>query len=125
MEREQVVTKSQDAGDVTESSPNTSLAHGNSTVEGAKPPISRPLDFEEALDNFIPLKKSNGMTCSVKRVLDQLGDSAKDKLMRLLENPEALSLDITALLKNHGYQVSAEVMRRHRRRAKGGGCSCP
>lgn len=119
------MTKFQDAGDVTESSPNTSLAHGGLTAEDAKPPISKALDFEEALDNFVPQKKSNGMTCSVKRVLDQLGDSAKDKLLRLMDNPEALSLDITALLKNHGYQVSAEVMRRHRRRANGGGCSCP
>lgn len=124
MEREPVVTKSQDVGDVTESLPNTLLVHGDSTAEDVRRPISKP-DFEEALDNFVPLKKSNGMTCSVKRVLDQLGDSAKDKLLRLMDNPEALSLDITALLKNHGYQVSAEVMRRHRRRANGGGCSCP
>jgi len=125
MEREQVVTKSQDAGDVIEFSRNTSPAHGNSTAEDVKPPINKPLDFEKALDNFVPLKKSNGMTCSVKRILDQLSESAKEKLLRLMENPEALSLDITALLKNHGYQVSAEVMRRHRRRANGGGCSCP
>jgi hypothetical protein len=125
MEREQVVTKSQDAGDVIEFSRNTSPARGNSTAEDVKPLINKPLDFEEALDNFVPQKKSNGMTCSVKKVLDQLNESAKDKLLRLMENPEALSLDITALLKNHGYQVSAEVMRRHRRRANGGGCSCP
>jgi len=125
MEREQVVTKSQDVGDVTESSRNTSLARGGSTAEDVKPPINKPLDFEQALDNFVPQKKSNGMTCSVKRVLEQLSESAKMKLLGLMENPEALSLDITALLKNHGYQVSAEVMRRHRRRANGGGCSCP
>jgi hypothetical protein len=117
--------KSQDAGDVTESSQNTLLVRGNLIAEDVKQPINKLVDFEEALDNFIPQKKSNGMTCSVKRVLDQLNDSAKDKLLRLIEHPEALSLDITALLKNHGYQVSAEVMRRHRRRANGGGCSCP
>ena len=119
------MTKPQDAGDVTESSQNISLVRGNSTAEDAKPQTNKSLDLEEALDSFIPLKKSNGMTCSVKRVLDQLGDSAREKLLKLMETPEALSLDITALLKNHGYQVSAEVMRRHRRRAKGGGCSCP
>lgn len=119
------MTKFQDAGDVTESLPNTLLARGNSTAEGVKPPINKPLDFEEALDNFIPQKKSNGMTCSVKKVLDQLSESAKEKLLKLMDNPEALSLDITVLLKNHGYQISAEVMRRHRRRANGGGCSCP
>ncbi len=119
------MTKFQDVGDVTESSQNTSLVRGNLTAEDAKQPTSKHLNLEEALDNFIPQKKSNGMTCSVKRVLDQLDGSAKEKLLRLIENPEALSLDITALLKNHGYQVSAEVMRRHRRRANGGGCSCP
>lgn len=119
------MTKPQDAGDVTESSQNISPARGNSTAEDVKPPINKSLNFEEALDNFVPQKKSNGMTCSVKRVLDQLDGSAKEKLLQLMENPLALSLDITALLKNHGYQVSAEVMRRHRRRANGGGCSCP
>jgi hypothetical protein len=117
--------KSQDAGDVTESSQNTLLVRGNLIAGDVKQPINKPVDFEEALDNFVPLKKSNVRTCSFKRILYKLGDSAKDKLLRLMENPEALSLDITALLKNHGFQISAEVMRRHRRRANGGGCSCP
>ena len=119
------MTKFQDAGDVTESLRNTLPARGNSTAEDVKPPINKPLDFEEALDNFVPQRKSNGMVCSVKKVLDQLSESSREKLLRLMENPDALSLDITSLLKNHGYQISAEVMRRHRRRANGGGCSCP
>lgn len=125
MEREQVVTKSQDAGDVTESLPNTSRARGNLTAVGAKQSINKSLKLEDALDTFVPSKKSNGMVCSVKRVLDELSETAKEKLLNLMKNPSALSLDIVTLLKNHGYDVSAEVMRRHRRRANGGGCSCP
>ena len=83
------------------------------------------LSLDEALDKFVPNKKTNGMVCSVKKVLDRIEEPTKSKLVALLENKEVLSLDLTTLLKNYGYFVSAEVMRRHRRRAKGGGCSCP
>jgi len=119
------VTKSQDAGDVIAFSRNTLQDHGNSTAEDVKQQTNRLLDFENALDSFVPSKKSNGMVCSVKKVLDVLPESSKNKLLGLIDNPEVLSLDLVALLKNHELTVSAEVMRRHRRRAKGGGCSCP
>jgi len=119
------VTKSQDAGDVIAFSRNTLQDHGNSTAEDVKQQTNRLLDFENALDSFIPSKKSNGMVCSVKKVLDALPESSKNKLVSLMINPEVLSLDLVALLKGYGLPVSAEVMRRHRRRAKGGGCSCP
>jgi hypothetical protein len=119
------VTKSQDAGDVIAFSRNISQDHGNSTAEDVKQQTNRLLDFENALDSFIPSKKSNGMVCSVKKVLDILPESSKNKLLGLMNNPEVLSLDLVALLKGYGLPISAEVMRRHRRRAKGGGCSCP
>lgn len=119
------MTKSQDAGDVIAFSRNTLQDHGNLTAEDVKQQTNRLLDFENALDSFIPSKKSNGMVCSVKKVLDILPESSKNKLLGLINNPEVLSLDLVALLKGYGLSVSAEVMRRHRRRAKGGGCSCP
>jgi len=119
------VTKSQDVGDVIAFSRNTSQDHGNSTAEDAKPQISNSLSLDEAIDNFIPAKKGNGMICSVKRTLESLEEPTRNKLVALMVNPEVLSLDLVNLLKAHGYSVSAEVMRRHRRRANGGGCSCP
>ena len=119
------MTKSQDAGDVIAFSRNISQDHGNSTAEDVKQQTNRLLDFENALDSFIPSKISNGMVCSVKKVLDVLPESSKNKLLGLINNPEVLSLDLVALLKGYELPVSAEVMRRHRRRAKGGGCSCP
>ena len=125
MEGVVIVTKSQDAGDVIAFSRNISQDHGNSTAEDVKQQTNRLLDFENALDSFVPSKKSNGMVCSVKKVLDVLPESSKNKLLSLIDNPEVLSLDLVALLKSHELIVSAEVMRRHRRRAKGGGCSCP
>lgn len=119
------MTNIQDVGDVTESLPSSYQGHGNSIAEDVKPLINNSVSLDSALDNFIPKKKTNGMVCSVKKVLDSLEEPTKSKLLNLLDNPEALSLDICHLLKNFNYDVSAEVMRRHRRRAKGGGCSCP
>jgi hypothetical protein len=119
------VTKSQDAGDVIAFSRNTLQDHGNLTAEDVKQQTNRLLDFENAIDTFVPSKKANGMICSVKKLLDVLPESSKNKLLSLIDNPEVLSLDLVALLKTHELPISAEVMRRHRRRAKGGGCSCP
>lgn len=119
------MTKSQDAGDVIAFSRNISQDHGNSTAEDVKQQTNKLLNFDKALDSFIPSKKSNGMVCSVKKVLEVLPESSRTKLLNLMENPEVLSLDLVGLLKSHNFTVSAEVMRRHRRRAKGGGCSCP
>ena len=119
------MTNSQDVGDVTESLLSSYQDHGNSTAEDVKPQISNSLSFDDALDNFVSNKKSNGMICSVKRTLDSLEEPTKSKLIKLIANPDVLSLDLVALLKKYNYVVSAEVMRRHRRRAKGGGCSCP
>lgn len=119
------MTNTQDAGDVTEYSPNSYQDHGNSTAQDVKPQINNSISFEQALDNFIPNKKTNGMVCSVKKMFDVLDNSTKIKLEALISNPDVLSLDLCNLLKSYGYNISAEVMRRHRRRAKGGGCSCP
>ena len=119
------MTKSQDAGDVIAFSRNTLQDHGNSTAEDVKQPTSKLLSFDNALNNFTPTKKTNGMVCSVKKVLDSLEDPTKTKLVALMANSSVLSLDLVKLLKEFDFGVSAEVMRRHRRRAKGGGCSCP
>jgi hypothetical protein len=119
------VTNSQDVGDVTESLLSSYQDHGNSTAEDVKPQINNSLSLDEALDKFVPNKKTNGMVCSVKKILDSIEEPTKSKLVALIENREVLSLDLTTLLKNYNHYVSAEVMRRHRRRAKGGGCSCP
>jgi hypothetical protein len=119
------VTNIQDVGAVTESLLSSSLDHGNSTAEDVKQPTNKLLSFDDALNNFTPTKKSNGMVCSVKKVLDSLEDPTKTKLVALMANSSVLSLDLVKLLKEFDFGVSAEVMRRHRRRAKGGGCSCP
>lgn len=119
------MTNIQDAGDVTESLLSSSLDHGNSTAEDVKQSTNKSLSFDNALNNFTPTKKVNGMVCSVKKVLDSLEEPTKTKLVQLMANSSVLSLDLVKLLKDFNFGVSAEVMRRHRRRAKGGGCSCP
>ncbi len=117
------MTKHRAVGAVIESLPNTSPVLGNSTAGDVKPQTSKLLD---ELSNFIPKKKSNGMTCSVARILDSLDASEQVKLQELLENEKVLSSDLSMLLKKHGHYVSGDVVRRHRRRfISGTGCSCP
>lgn len=117
------MTKSQDAGDVIAFLPNTLQDHGNSTAEDVKPQTNKFLD---ELNAFVPKKKSNGMVCSVQKTLDNLPEAERNKLEELLNNEKILSSDLSILLKKHGYFISGDVIRRHRRRyVSGTGCCCP
>jgi len=115
--------KRPDAGDAIESLPNSLPVLGNSTATDAKPQISNLLD---ALNSFIPKKQNNGALCSVRRMLENITAPEAAKLQELLENQSILSSDLSLLVKKHGYLISGDVMRRHRRRKiTGTGCSCP
>lgn len=122
------MTNSPDAGGATESLPNSLQGLGNSTAPDAKHKINLSSNsLDSALDALLssPPKKQNGMVCSVSKVLENLPKETCDKLNAIMDNEKVVAHDITNLLKSYGFQVSAEVMRRHRRRAKGGGCTCP
>jgi len=119
------VTNSLDAGGVTESLRNTSQGHGNSTARDAKQETSKFSELDNLLENFSPEKKHFGLTCSVKKILEQLPQETQDKLNKIMENKEVLAGDICNILKSFDFNVSHEVMRRHRRRKSGTGCSCP
>jgi len=115
--------KRQDAGDAIESLPNTSPVLGNSTAQDVKPQTNNLLD---ALTSFTPQKQNNGALCSVRRMLESITEAEAEKLQELLENEAVLSSDLSLLVKRHGYHISGDVMRRHRRRkVTGTGCSCP
>lgn len=115
--------KHRDAGDVTESLPSSLPALGNSTATDVKPQINNLLD---ALNAFTPKKQNNGMLCSVRRMLESITEAEAIKLQELLDNEAVLSSDLSLLVKRHGYHISGDVMRRHRRRkVTGTGCSCP
>ena len=115
--------KHQDAGDAIESSPNSLPARGNSTATDAKPQTNNLLD---ELNSFIPRKQNNGALCSVRRMLESITKPEAIKLQELLENENILSSDLSLLAKRHGYHISGDVMRRHRRRKfSGTGCACP
>ena len=115
--------KHRDAGDATESLQNSLPALGNSTVQDAKPQTNNLL---ESLNSFVPKKQNNGALCSVRRMLESITEAEATKLQELLDNEAVLSSDLSLLVKRHGYHISGDVMRRHRRRKfTGTGCSCP
>lgn len=117
------MTKRLDAGDAIESLPNSLPALGNSTAQDVKPQINNLLD---ELNSFIPQKQKNGALCSVRRMLETISATEATKLQELLENENILSSDLSLLVKRHGYRISGDVMRRHRRRkVTGTGCACP
>lgn len=117
------MTKHHDVGGATESLQSTSQDLGNLTAQDVKPQTSKLLD---ELNSFLPKKKSNGMICSVHKVLEGLKIEEKTKLQELLDNELVLSSDISMLLKRNGFYISGDVMRRHRRRkVSGTGCCCP
>ena len=117
------MTKRRVVGDATESLPNTSPAHGNSTAEGVKQQTSKLLD---ELNSFVVRKQENGALCSVRKILESISEPERVKLQELLDNEAVLSSQLSLLLKKHGHYVSGDVVRRHRRRkVTGTGCACP
>ena len=124
-DEEKVVTNSLDVGDVTESLPSTLVDHGNSTAPDVKQSTNKFNELDSILSNFVPEKKAFGLTCSVRKILEQLPVETQNKLNVLMDNKEVHAGDICRILKSFNLLVSTEVMRRHRRRRTGTGCSCP
>lgn len=81
------------------------------------------------LDDLTALPKARrpagGVPCRVATILDSMSAEESGALARLLDVSDVVATHIAATLTNHGYQVNASQIGHHRRRTKGGGCSCP
>lgn len=125
MEEAKIVTNSPDAGDVIAFSRNISRDHGNSTAPDAKQQTNKPTELNEALDSLRKQEKNHfGLRCTAGQVMNSLSKDTQKLLNEVMDDKSVFAGDICRVLKSFGYDVSAEVMRRHRRRKTGTGCAC-
>ena len=119
------MTNSPDAGGVTAFSRNTSRAHGNSTAPDVKQQTNKPSNLKDALNILKNKEKSHfGLFCTAGSVIQALPKETQDLLNAIMDDKNIFAGDICRVLKTYGHEVSAEVMRRHRRRKTGTGCAC-
>jgi len=119
------VTNFPDAGDVIAFSRNTSRAHGNSTAQDVKQQTNKPTELNKALEGLAKKEKSHfGLRCSVGAAIKSMPEETQKILNTVMDDKSVFSGDICRILKANGYDLSAEVMRRHRRRKTGTGCAC-
>lgn len=119
------MTNFPDAGDVIAFSRNTSRAHGNSTAPDVKQQTNKPTELNEALDDLRKQEKDHfGLRCTAGQVVNSLPKETQKLLNEVMDDKSVFAGDICRVLKSFGHDVSAEVMRRHRRRRTGTGCAC-
>lgn len=70
-------------------------------------------------------KMQGGMPCRMAVILGGMSPEERDTLNRLLDGSNTYATQIAATLTAHGHQVNAAQIGHHRRRIRGGGCSCP
>jgi hypothetical protein len=72
--------------------------------------------------------QQRGPACTVGVTLSRLAGTdppAAQALQKALEDPQIRSTRIAAVLSDHGQQVQAATVARHRRRGAPNGCRCP
>lgn len=67
-----------------------------------------------------------GGTCRVMYIYSELEDSDQMAFIQAVENKEINAGRLSKLMKDNGWDISLESIRRHRRRKTDiGGCKCP
>jgi hypothetical protein len=112
------VTNSPSAGDVAESSPNTSQSRTRSSARDAKQSTSISKKLEDLLNNP---NRFNAVECFVGQVLLQLDPKSAELFKQALGDKRVRHMDLLRLCNDEGYKMSEATMRRHR----SGGCRCP
>lgn len=70
-------------------------------------------------------KNVGGYRCRIGVILEQLPDKDATALRHLIDGTKVYGTQIAEALKKHGHNVSGSHIQFHRRRVKGGGCTCP
>lgn len=63
--------------------------------------------------------------CAVARLFMQLSGDEKVAVGTAIDNPLISISALRVILARNGYEISDSVIRRHRNRLTGSGCSCP
>lgn len=80
-------------------------------------------DDLKALENA--RRNTGGTPCRASMILDSMSAEDRAELARLIDATPVYASQIARLLQEHGHRISAGQISHHRRRMKGGGCTCP
>jgi hypothetical protein len=117
-------TSSKGAGNATGSSLSQQPARGVLDVQGVSQKINLD-EFTSKVDSLYGKKTLPGGECAMGKLLRELPKAFSDKLVEALLNPSVEGTALTALLSDYGFEMSSNIVRRHRRRLQGlDGCKC-
>ena len=117
-------TSSKGAGNATDSSLSQQPARGVLDVQGVSQKINLD-EFASKLDSLYGKKTLPGNECAMGKLLRELPKHFSDKVKEALLNPSVEGTALTKLLADYGFEMSSNIVRRHRRRMQGlDGCKC-
>lgn len=70
-------------------------------------------------------RNSGGTRCSVARILDGMSAEEAAALNHVIDRTDVYASQIARALVDNGHSISAGMISHHRRRKRGGGCTCP
>ena len=77
------------------------------------------------LDDLNAVQK-NVSACTIARITKQLSAKETEALIKLIDDPETSPTSLSRVLAKNGFNVSRQVINRHRNRGiKDLGCTCP
>lgn len=117
-------TSSKDAGNATDSSLSQQPARGALDVHAVSQKINLD-EFSARLDSLHGKKTLPGYKCAMGALLQELPEAFSQKLSEALLNTAVEGSAITKVLADYGFEMSSNIVRRHRRRMQGlDGCKC-
>jgi len=117
-------TSSKGAGNATGSSLSQQRARGVSDAQDVSQRISLD-EFTSKLDSLYGKKTMPGGECAMGKLLRELPEDFSKRLAEALLTPSVEGTAITKVLADFGFEMSSNVVRRHRRRMQGlDGCKC-
>lgn len=116
--------KTKDVGSATDSFSKARRVRGVSVAPDANQRINQG-DFLAKLEALDGKRTSTGFSCAMGVIIEEIDEPVKSKLKEAVANPNIESTMLVVLLQEYGYEISSNVVRRHRRRVLGkDGCKC-
>lgn len=117
-------TNLQDVGNAKNSSSKARRVRGVSVAPDASQRINQ-VDFLAKLEALDGKKTPTGFNCAMGAIIEEMNEPVKSKLKEAVANTNIEATMLVALLLEYGYEISSNIIRRHRRRILGkDGCKC-
>lgn len=70
-------------------------------------------------------RHAGGTRCTVARLLDSMSAEEAAAFQHIVDGTDVYASQIARALSENGHHVTAGMIAHHRRRTRGGGCTCP